>query len=80
MGNEETVMSQAKPYFIFLGARTEAGRRFAYEWRVTPTGFSGISLASLWMLLKASLELALSTAKVEAQDSSPNSPVRELRF
>ena len=78
MVNEEIVMSAARLYTISLAVEGPDGRRFAHEWRMIPTGISGISLASFWMLLKASLEYGLSMTKVVAADFSRNARLNGL--
>jgi hypothetical protein len=49
-------MSQVKPYIIYLEVSGPDGRRFGHLWDMIPTGGSDTSLASFWMLLKASFE------------------------
>jgi len=73
-------MSQVKPCIIYLEAKTQDGRRFAYESKAIPTGSSDISLASFWMLLQASLVSQFATAKVAEVDSSRKVPQRKLLF
>ena len=70
-------MSRAKPFTISLAVRGPDGRRFTAWWETSPIGSSDTSLASFWMLLKASLELGLHTAKHEVVDSLQKSPLKE---
>lgn len=74
----ETATSPQKRYTIFLVVKGPDGRRFAHEWEMTPIGGSDTSLASFWMLLRASFEAMWlrDMKKVGAQGFLLNDPAK----